>query len=71
MAFKEGVAEIENRLKTYEEEEASLERQKFAQFKSYMSEKEKKQQQIKSLDDLSAMKAKEHLHAIESKIKTR
>jgi metal-dependent HD superfamily phosphatase/phosphodiesterase len=36
-----------------------------------MSQREEKQQQIKSLDDLGAFKAKEHLEALEKKIKIR
>lgn len=60
-AFKEGIKSIEHRLKTFEEEEANFERQKFVNFKNYMSQKEEKQQQIKSLDDLNAVRAREHL----------
>jgi hypothetical protein len=36
-----------------------------------MTQKEEKHQQIKSLDDLNALKAKEHLEALEKKIKNR
>ena len=35
-AFKDNINDLETRLKTYEEEEASLERQKFVNFKNYM-----------------------------------
>lgn len=42
-AFKDNINDLENRLKTYEEEEASIERQKFVNFKNYMDKKEKKQ----------------------------
>ena len=70
-AFKKDIKSIEERLKLVEEEEKQVEKEKFKSFKNYMTQKEMKYQQIKSSDDLSALRAKEHLAALEHKLKTR